>query len=370
MSKRKKISMIQFAVVAALLSGTTRSFAGDTIPTATYSVSGLGKGSGVHTGLMVGQDPFWIATLQGQPSVTIDVVVIPLVIQILAPDESVAAVFDPTAPDSCDSGVSAVTRVLQSPLAVKSDLSFNGVSVGNTQYINGFKRAQFWNYLPFLSVARGVEDTLNWSVAEPIYQTLYSNQAIVVPEICGDGGIVSKTVLASLLSGAFVPNLQASKVISPTKLAVFLVKNIKASDAAPPSRSDCCVEGAHSATGSPSQTYLWANYDTSDPTSDRHDIRMLTHELAEWLMDPRGDNSTPAWSDPQSSGACASTLEVGDPMHDAALPPALVMNGYSYHVQELAFFSWFFNGPSVPSYGAGGSFSSNGTFSGPAPACP
>ena len=57
-------------------------------------------------------------------------------------------------------------------------------------------------------------------------------------------------------------------------------------------------------------------------------------------------------------------------MLHAAVPPALVMNGYSYHVQELAFFSWFFNGPSVPSYGAGGYFSSNGTFSGPAPACP
>ena len=369
MSKRKKISMIQFAAVAALLSGTTRSFAGDTIPTATYSVSGLGKGSGVHTGLMVGQDPFWIATLQGQPSVTIDVVVIPLVIQILAPDESVAAVFDPTAPDSCDSGVSAVTRVLQSPLAVKSDLSFNGVSVGNTQYINGFKRAQFWNYLPFLSVARGVEDTLNWSVAEPIYQTLYSNQAIVVPEICGDGGIVSKTVLASLLSGAFVPNLQASKVISPTQLAVFLVKNIKASGATPPTSSDC-LGGQHLAIGSPSQTYLWANYATADQTSDDHDILGLTHELAEWLMDPRADNATPAWNNPESAGTCSTKLEVGDPMLHAAVPPALVMNGYSYHVQELAFFSWFFNGPNAPSYGAGGYFSSNGTFSGPAPACP
>ena len=176
-------------------------------------------------------------------------------------------------------------------------------------------------------------------------------------------------MLDSLISGTFIPNLQFSKVISPTQLAVFLVKNIKASDATPPSSSVCCVEGAHSATGSPSQTYLWANYDTSDPTSVRHDIRMLSHELAEWLMDPRGDNSTPAWKDPQT-GSCASKLEVGDPMHNAPLPPAIVMSGYSYHVQELAFFSWFFNGPSVASYGAGGSFTSNGTFSGPAPACP
>jgi hypothetical protein len=34
-------------------------------------------------------------------------------------------------------------------------------------------------------------------------------------------------------------------------------------------------------------------------------------------------------------------------------------NGYTYHLQELAFFSWFFGAPSI---GIHGWFSNNGTF--------
>jgi hypothetical protein len=45
-------------------------------------------------------------------------------------------------------------------------------------------------------------------------------------------------------------------------------------------------------------------------------------------------------------------------------------NGYTYNLVELAYFSWFFNARTTPSLGAGGAFSSNGTFKGPANACP
>lgn len=36
-------------------------------------------------------------------------------------------------------------------------------------------------------------------------------------------------------------------------------------------------------------------------------------------------------------------------------------NGVTYHVQELAFFSWFFG--QIPSHAAGGEYSDNGSFS-------
>ena len=42
-------------------------------------------------------------------------------------------------------------------------------------------------------------------------------------------------------------------------------------------------------------------------------------------------------------------------------------NGLTYRLQELAFFSWFFGGPSL---GTGGKYSSNGTFGGYANLCP
>jgi hypothetical protein len=40
------------------------------------------------------------------------------------------------------------------------------------------------------------------------------------------------------------------------------------------------------------------------------------------------------------------------------MPPITGTNGFAYHLQELAYFSWFFRTPSI---GAGGLFSDNGT---------
>jgi hypothetical protein len=56
-------------------------------------------------------------------------------------------VFDPTAKNSCDGDVSALTRFKESPLVVDSKQEFNGVNVGTYQYINGFMRAEFWGQI-------------------------------------------------------------------------------------------------------------------------------------------------------------------------------------------------------------------------------
>jgi hypothetical protein len=48
--------------------------------------------------------------------------------------------------------------------------------------------------------------------------------------------------------------------------------------------------------------------------------------------------------------------------------PPVTVNGYTYHLQELAFFSWFYH--QSPSIGAGGKYSNNGTFTTFAAACP
>ena len=44
--------------------------------------------------------------------------------------------------------------------------------------------------------------------------------------------------------------------------------------------------------------------------------------------------------------------------------------GKVYHMQELGFFSWYFNKLGVVSPGAGGKLSSNGTFQRTSKACP
>ena len=62
-------------------------------------------------------------------------------------------------------------------------------------------------------------------------------------------------------------------------------------------------------------------------------------------------------------------VEVGDPL-SGTLMPAVTMNGKAYLMQELGFFSWYFNSAADPSVGAGGVFSSNGTFRGASKPCP
>ena len=41
------------------------------------------------------------------------------------------------------------------------------------------------------------------------------------------------------------------------------------------------------------------------------------------------------------------------------IPPVTMPNGFTYNLQELAFFSWFFGAPTI---GLNGWFSNNGTF--------
>jgi hypothetical protein len=54
---------------------------------------------------------------------------------------------------------------------------------------------------------------------------------------------------------------------------------------------------------------------------------------------------------------------VGDPLTRTDLPVVVGSNGFAYHLQELAFFSWFFR---TPALGAGGNFSNNGSLAGDA----
>jgi len=80
----------------------------------------------------------------------------------------------------------------------------------------------------------------------------------------------------------------------------------------------------------------------------------------EWMNDPMISNPTPPWGNTgQVMGFCQANLEVGDPLSGTNIAPITMPNGFTYHLQELAFFSWFFGGPSI---GVNGWFSNNGTF--------
>jgi hypothetical protein len=101
------------------------------------------------------------------------------------------------------------------------------------------------------------------------------------------------------------------------------------------------------------------------------DVKTAAHEIGEWMNDPLVNNPTPPWGYYGSfPKGCSSILEVGDPLNAKSVKPAITLNGYPYHPQELAFFSWFFDAKSAVSFGAGGKFSSNGSLTGPSQICP
>jgi hypothetical protein len=87
--------------------------------------------------------------------------------------------------------------------------------------------------------------------------------------------------------------------------------------------------------------------------------------VGEWQNDPNTLNPTPSWGHIGQVSGCQNNLEVGDPLSGTTI--AVTVNGFTYHPQELAFFSWFYH--QSPSLGVNGWFSNKGTFTSFAAPC-
>jgi hypothetical protein len=126
---------------------------------------------------------------------------------------------------------------------------------------------------------------------------------------------------------------------------------------------NCCVLGYHGTTSTPPiQAYSPSDFDTTGlfgPTQG--DANTLSHEVGEFVNDPFGNNLTPAWGGVGQvpPGVCQNNLEVGDPLTGTNFSPVGGRNGFTYHLQELTFFSWFYSSDST---GIHDWFSDNDTF--------
>ena len=337
------------------------SAAGKSIPLTHYSITA--KDGKTYKGVLVGGDP----SKGGPQPVTLHAVLIPLVIQIV--DKKQSALFDPTKPDPCDGGISALIRFIASPIVNPYDLTFNGVDVGYYQYVDGYMRAEFWNEISPIHGGSGYSNPIVWTYAPKFSLPAFIGSAtgLVNGNGCGKYGLVSHPLLDEFIRYIAIPSLQAEGVIAPNQLAMFLLHNVVSQDTV--GSTKCCTKGYHSAVGSPPQTYAVVDFNTSTDSKFGavHDITTSSHELAEWMNDPLVTNATPPWGNIGQVSGCDSTLEVGDPLEGTILDFSGF--GSTYHPQELAFFSWFFNDQHTPSLGAGGVFSSNGKFKGPAKKC-
>lgn len=327
-----------------------------TVPFWSYTTTSTRDG-GSYSGTMVGASPF----TSPNTSTSVPTQIVPLIIHLL----SDGGTFDPTLVDGCASpalGTSDVNLFQNSPIILNHAFSMNGVNVGTTQYVDAFQRASFWslvsgqNYHVLLSpVTTLAAVTVNVPANMGSTFTLGG---------CGTIGIVDVNWMQSFLEATLIPSL-AGQGVNSTTFPIFFLRNVvMASPFVPASPTmNCCILGYHSAFGSPVQTYGISIFDTSGLFGGNGDVSTLAHEVGEWMDDPLGTNPVPSWGHIGQQSGCQGNLEVGDPLSGTLFTNTLMPNGYTYHLQELAFFSWFLGSPSLA---AGSKFSNNGTFVGQA----
>lgn len=349
---------------------------GSGLPLWTFTVRSSRDGT-TYPGTMVGRNPFH----DPGPS-NIPTEVIPLIVET----HNIAASFntttgiitttpgsntlDPTQHDDvCLNPPNDVPTKLASgsPIFSSAPFTFGGTFFGNTQYTDAFQRANFWNVLG--------EGRENYHVRmkpvrflHPIVINVPSVYGLAItnplffgpPAFCAPLAIVDIGWFDNYVTSTLIPGL-ASQGVSPSNFPIFLVYNVVW--ASPVTNlNTCCALGYHSVTGFPhlNQTYSPADFDTTGAFGVPLNSEILSHEVGEWMNDPNTTNPTPLWGNTgQVQGACQGNLEVGDPLTGTDVPDVTMPNGYTYHLQELAFFSWFFGSPSI---GVNGWFSNNNTF--------
>jgi hypothetical protein len=325
------------------------------IPLWTYSIKSP-LDNNTYSGTMVGRSPFF----HGARTTNIPVVIVPLIMKF-----STGATFDPTATDStCSPSGTPLALTQQSPIFVPLDIQMGGTDIGITQYEDAFQRGNFFSEVSptgarYHTVLSPVTTLSAVTVTIPAADgTVFSDSQFGG---CGGTiGVMNINWFDPEVTGTIIPSL-ASSGVGPTTFPIFVLKNVVMTSGTPSFPSNCCILGYHGAFGSPLQTYSPFDYDTSGIFSGVHDVSTLGHEAGEWMDDPVGTNPTPAWGHTGQVSGCQSNLEVGDPLSGTDFPALTESNGFAYHPQELAFFSWFYR--QVPSIGVNGFYSDNDTFS-------
>lgn len=324
--------------------------AGSNIPLWSYQTRSSRDGN-VYMGTIVGGPPAGHATT----NVPVQVIPVAWIFHTLAGTFT----FDPTLPDPC-SPVSqhtpALNAMLASPLFQPHNWVMGGTAIGNTTFPDAFQRAEFWNAG---GSNPGYHTRLN--VGVPFKITLNAYGAFWVSTApCGFAAVVDYATWDAFFKTTLYP-LMSGLGISTNTFPLMLFYNVFLQAPLNPG-GGCCVLGYHSSFsrgGGLVQTYGETAFNTTGVFgTGARDVATATHEIGEWLNDPIGSNATPAWGHIGQVSGCQANLEVGDPL-SGTLMPLITMNGFTYHLQELAFFNWFFG---APSFGVNAWYSSNGTF--------
>jgi hypothetical protein len=225
-----------------------------------------------------------------------------------------------------------------------------------------FQRAEFWKYTQPAGINPGYAVNLSVTTLSPITIKVPNADAATASGVvsCGNKllGAANINWLDPYIQKTVLPSL-ASKGVNPGTLPIFLLHNFVEYQG---TTTNCCILGyhnAHSETGGV-QTYglSWYNNTHYSQLANANDVAALSHEVAEWQNDPYTNNPTPSWGHIGQVSGCQTNLEVGDPLSGTTYTHT--ENGFTYHVQELAFFSWFYH--QKPSLGVNGWYSDQGKF--------
>jgi hypothetical protein len=157
-----------------------------------------------------------------------------------------------------------------------------------------------------------------------------------------------------------LPAILTALKVPKTSFPLFL-----SYDVVETSGGGCCTFGWHFFT-SANQTYGIGAYLDPGIFTGTGDISALSHEVGEWMDDPFGNNTVPTWGKVGQVAGCQTNLEVGDPLSGKVF--AAKLNGFTYHMQDLAFFSWFAR--ETPSIAVNGQYSVLKNFTAPSKPCP
>ena len=316
-------------------------------------------GTKTFTYVMAGKNP---AIKVANASSSVKTILVPVAIKFSNGDT-----WDPTVADSCDPGASALVRTQKSPIFVAQPWTWGGKAIGNGQATDAFQRAEFWkfaqpsganpSYGVSLSMTTGPKVTITVPNADAATESNFKH--------CGNGLVagINISFLQNTIQNTVIPAL-ASHGVNPSVLPIFLLHNVVEYIT---TTSNCCVLGFHSAFNHAGgiQTYGISEYDNGGTFTAVSDTSVMSHEVAEWQNDPYVNNATKPWGHIGQVTGCQANLEVGDPLSGTIF--SVPKGGFTYHIQELAFFSWFFH--QTPSIGVNGWYSDQGKFKVPAKPC-
>jgi hypothetical protein len=326
-------------------------------PLPSFGYTLLAYDGNMYSGSIIGRNPL----NRGKTTTTIPTQLVPLVITING------VVYDPTKPDACVTGnPTDISIIANSPIFTNNAWTMNGVSMGTTQYIDAFQRAEFG--------LQGTPYHLILQESQLASQALSFPSGTNNPRTCANGqagsvGVVDINVFDAAIRALITGPLAGT--VNVGTFPIFLTKDVVQSE-----NGSCCVLGYHSGlfVGGQLQIYSPFSIDTI-PVFGGGFVGTLSHEMGEAINDPPGNNPTPIWGNiGQVVGACQGNFEVGDPLSPGFGTPTNPFtvvggNGLTYTLQELAFYGWFY-GSNALGTGAGGKFSDNATFGGHAKPCP